>query len=795
MFRNHFKIALRNCWKFRTYTVINLAGLAIGLAACWVLLLYVGHELGYERFHRNADRICRLASHASWEGGKLNLATSSFNFGPVLQQDYPEIVSFTRVSGEAGGLLGNGERRLEVPAAIFADSTFLNIFTFPLLAGDEATALKTPRSVVLSESLARKLFGDPLQALGKTVTWDRNYAETVTGVMKDAPGQSHLHFEALRSMPADFTAGWQSFSIYTYLLLRPEADIKSLESKLQGFYPKYLQPHMGEGVDFHFELQPLKDIHLQSHLDYEISANGNIRVVYIFSLIAALILLIACINYMNISTARASVRVREVGVRKSLGSGRGQIARLFLTESVLITFTAAVLAAVLVSVSLPAFNAVSGMQLVIWNYGTGYTLLILFVFALFTGLAAGAYPALFMAGFETITALKGRMSMRFGNAGFRRVLVTFQFAVAVALIAASIVTWRQMMFVSGKDLGFAKDQVLTFHLHDETLRGRIPALREQLMKNPYVLNVSAVSNPIGGNNLGGNGFKATKNGELQSSVNTKEMMVDERFLETMDIPVVKGRNFSINKPGERYTAMLINETMAKALGFDDPVGEVLQFDVDTMVLSRRIIGVVKDFHTYSLQHKIAPMAMLMAPETTMEDNLYLRLDKTHIPEALRHIEKVYAAFEKNYPLSYQFLDENFSRQYRLENTQRRLFLAFTGLAIFIACMGLFGLAAFTAEQRTKEIGVRKVLGASIAHITALLAGGFLKLVLISVAIAVPLAWWAMSSWLKDFAYRIDLSWWMFAAAGAVALLIAFLTVGYQAVRAATANPADTLRAE
>jgi putative ABC transport system permease protein len=449
---------------------------------------------------------------------------------------------------------------------------------------------------------------------------------------------------------------------------------------------------------------------------------------------------------------------------------------------------------VLVSLALPVFNSMSGLQLGIWHYGTGYTLMALFVFSLLTGLAAGAYPALFMAGFQTIMALKGRLGNGFGSAGFRRPLVVFQFAVAVVLIAASIVTWRQMEFVGGKDLGFAKDQVVTFHVHDPALRERIPAMREQLMKSPWVLNVSAASNPIGGNDIGGYGFKATKNGELQPSVSARDLKVDEHFLETMSIPLVKGRNFSMDRPGERYTAILINEAMAKSLGFDDPVGQVLQFNADT-IRERRVIGVVKDFHFYSLQHKIGPVAMMMPPIAAEEDNLYLRLEQSHIPEALRDIKKTYAAFEKNHPFEYQFLDENFSRQYRLENTQRRLFLAFTGLAIFIACMGLFGLAAFTAEQRTKEIGVRKVLGASIAGVTALLTGGFLRLVLVSVAIATPLAWWAMQYWLNDFAYRISLSWWMFAAAGGMALLIAFATVGYQALKAAMANPADTLRAE
>ncbi|RPD42037.1 ABC transporter permease [Chitinophaga barathri] len=795
MFRNHFKIALRNCWKYRTYTGINLAGLAIGLAACWILLLYVGHELSYERFHEKGGRIYRVASHASWPGNTLNMAKTSVPFGPALQQDNQEIEMYTRIDVEGGGLLTNGTRKVEVGAAMYVDSTFLQMFSFPLLAGDAATALKAPNSVVITETLARKFFNDPLSAMGKQLTWNKDYPETVTGVLKDIPKQSHLKFEALRSMPAGFTGGWQDFSVYTYLALRPGADVKQLEAKLPAFYPKYLKTHMGEGVSFSLELQPLNDIHLHSQLDYEMGPNSNARTVYIFSLIAALILFIACINYMNISTARASVRVREVGVRKSLGSGRGQIARLFLTESVLITLIAAILAAILTSVALPVFNNVSGMSLGLWNYGIGYTLLALFVFAILVGLLAGAYPALFMAGFHTITALKGRLNLRFGNAAFRKGLVTFQFAVAIVLIAASIVTWRQMQFVNGKNLGFAKDQVITFHLHDRALRERIPAIREELKKSPWVQDVAAVSNVIGTNYFGSNGFKIVKNGVPQPSLMTQEFQVDEHFLSTMDIPLVRGRNFSKDRPGERYTTILINETMAKELGPEDPLGQVLQYTAVDTIRERRIIGIVKDFHIYSLQHKIAPAAMMMAPVPSMEDNLYLRLDKTHLPEALRHIEKVYASFEKNYPLEYHFLDENFSQQYKMEHTQRRIFLAFTGLAIFIACMGLFGLAAFTAEQRTKEIGVRKVLGASVAHITALLTTDFLRLVLISVVIAIPLAWWAMQYWLNDFAYRVNLSWWMFAAAGASALLIAFLTVGYQAVRAAMANPADTLKTE
>lgn len=795
MFRNHFKIALRQFWKYRSYTAINLTGLAIGLAACWIILLYVGYEKSYDRFHQQAGRIYRTAVLASWPGTNLRLAPSSAKFGPALQANYPEVETFTRIDVEGGGLLKAGDKSLQTDAAIMADSTFFRVFTFPLLAGNPATALAAPDAVVLSESLARKLFGHPQAAMGKQVTWDLTHANTVTGVMKDVPANSHMHFEAVRSMPAGFSGGWQNFSVYTYILLKPAASVSALRQRLPGFYNRYMKAEMGEGVNFNMVLQPLTDIHLHSELDYELGQNGSARNIYLYTLVALLILMIACINYMNISTARSTIRIKEVGVRKSLGSMQQQVAGLFLMESVLLTLIAAILAIVLTALVLPYFNIVASTTLWLWQYGVGYTLLALVVFALLTGLLAGSYPAFIMSGFKAVHALKGRLNSRFGNSQLRRGLVTFQFAVAIVLIAVSIVCWRQMQYMQHKNLGFQKDQLVTFHLHDRALRNNVAAIKAELKKSPYIECVAASGNPIGRNNIGSNAFWAEKdNGFEKTSLVTQNFTVDEDFVSTLGLQMAEGRNFSASHPADRYTAILVNETMVKEMGLKNPVGKRVQFQADTL-RERRIIGVVKDFHIYSLQHKIGPVALIMPPAPSWEDNMYVRLQKGNIPQGLQHIEKVYAQFEKNYQLDLHFTDDDFARQYASEQAQGKVFMLFTALAIIIACLGLFGLAAFTAEQRTREIGIRKVLGASVTDITGMLSRDFLRLVLLAAIPAIPLALWATHRWLQDFAYRITLSWWMFALAGALAMLVALCTVGYQALRAALSNPSRSLRSE
>lgn len=797
MFRNHLLIAWRNLVRFKYYSLINIAGLSIGMAACWLLLLYVQRETSYDNFYPQANRIYRAVNHATWSGGNLHLASTSAPFAAVLKKDYPEIEQITRVEADGGAALKYGQKKLEVGDMFFVDSTFFEVFNFPVAAGDAAAALAQPNSLVLTRSLAKKLIGSPEEAVGKTILTEDSTAYTVSAVMEDVPSNSHFSFSGLRVMPPDYNAnGWQNFDVYTYLLLQDGADAKALESKLPAFFERYLKPRMGE-VTYKMELQPVKDIHLRSHLDYEISPNGNIMYIYIFLCIGLLTLLIACINYMNLATARASARIREVGVRKSMGSGREEIARLFLTESMLLTFFAALTAMGLVALLLPWFNDFTGSKVQLWQFGVLRTIAVMLLLALLTGLLAGVYPAVFMSGFKVINSLKGKLGNS-GHAGFRKGLVTFQFVIAIILTGSTMVAYDQLQYMMHKNLGFNKDQVLSFHLPDQQMRNKIPVLKEQLLRNPQVQQVAAASNPIGRNNIGGHGFFFEQNGSISdASVIAQNYMVDADYLKTLGITLKSGRNFSDTGESDMHHAVLINETLAKALNWDDPIGKRVQFKTDQAGTraERVVIGVMKDFHIYSLQHKIAPLVLEMPPFTSMEDNIYVKVSKTDIPATVAYIEKVFHSFDPGHQFDYSFIDQNFAKQYAGEQKQETIFMLFAVLALFIACLGLFGLAAFTAVQRTKEIGVRKTLGATTGNIVKLLSKDFLQLLLIAAVVAFPVTWWIMDRWLNNFAYHAGISIWVFVLTGSAVVVIALATVSFHAMKAALANPVKSLRAE
>ncbi|MET3880015.1 ABC transporter permease [Chitinophaga sp. OAE865] len=797
MFRNHLLIAWRNLVRFKYYSLINIAGLSIGMAACWLLLLYVQRETSYDNFYPQANRIYRAVNHATWSGGNLHLASTSAPFAAVLKKDYPEIEQITRVEADGGAALKYGQKKLEVGDMFFVDTTFFEVFNFPIAAGDAAAALAQPNSLVLTRSLAQKLIGGPEEAVGKTILTDDSTAYTVSAVMEDVPSNSHFSFSALRVMPPDYNAnGWQNFDVYTYLLLRDGADAKALESKLPAFFERYIKPRMGE-VTYKMELQPVEDIHLHSHLDYEISANGNILYIYIFLCIGLLTLLIACINYMNLATARASARIREVGVRKSMGSGREEIARLFLTESMLLTFFAALTAMGLVALLLPWFNSFTGSQVQLWQFGVLKTIVVMLLLALLTGLLAGVYPAVFMSGFKVINSLKGKLGNS-GHAGFRKGLVTFQFVIAIILTGSTMVAYDQLQYMMHKNLGFNKDQVLSFHLPDQQMRNKIPVLKEQLLRNPQVQQVAAASNPIGRNNIGGHGFFFEQNGSIsEASVIAQNYMVDADYLKTLGITLQSGRNFSDTGESDMHHAVLINETLAKTLNWDNPIGKRVQFKIDQEGnrAERVVIGVMKDFHIYSLQHKIAPLVLEMPPFPSMEDNIYVKVSKTNIPATVAYIEKVFHSFDPGHQFDYSFIDQNFAKQYAGEQKQETIFMLFAVLALFIACLGLFGLAAFTAVQRTKEIGVRKTLGASTGNIVKLLSKDFLQLLLIAAVVAFPVTWWIMDRWLNNFAYHAGISIWVFVLTGGAVVVIALATVSFHAMKAALANPVKSLRAE
>ncbi|MGG7663059.1 ABC transporter permease [Dyadobacter sp. BHUBP1] len=798
MLFNYLKISIRNFRKQRLFSGLNILGLGIGIAAVWLMVLYVADELSYDRFHAKADRIYRVTQEAEWETGSFKLAPTSAPFAPALQNEYPEIEKTVRISAEGGGKIRFEEKQVDAPDIFFTDGSVFDVFSYSFLYGNPATALREPQKIVLTKTLATRIFGDASKAMGQTVFFSNNYPNVITGVMEDVPANSHLNFSALRSLPADYTGGWQDGDIYTYLLLKDGTDAKKLEAKFPAFYAKYLQKQMGN-ADYHLNLQPLTSIHLHSHLDYEIGTNGNIKTVYIFSAIAFLILVIACINYMNLYTARSLKRVREVGVRKAIGSQRFQLIGQFLTESFMTTILAGFVGFLLAKAALPFFNQLAEKSLSLdFQNNDMLTIGIAGTFLLLIGLLSGLYPALMLSGYRPVIALKGQLGSHTGGAVFRQSLVVFQFIATVVMIACSGIVYRQIRYVNHKDLGFNKEQVLTFHIDKNEVRTQVGALKEKLEQNPVIEGAAAASNPIGNNTIGSAAFFIeTNHGEIPSSTQmTQRFMADADYLRTMEIKLLRGRDFIKNSPTDLAGSILVNEALANKQGWSNPVGKRLRYpaDKDGKAKELTVVGVIKDFHIYSLQHKIEPLVIQLAPPQE-QDNMYVRINVAKTPEALAYIREVYKTFDAEARPEFQFLDENFAKQYQAEQRQGSVLLAFAILAILIACLGLFGLAAFAAEARTKEIGVRKVLGASVQDVVLMLSKDFVKLVLVAIAIGTPIAVYAMSEWLQNFEYRETLSWWIFAVAGVIAIVIALATVSSQALKSALANPVKALRAE
>ena len=798
MIRNYFKIALRNLVKNKVYSFINIGGLAVGITIFSLISLYVYDEMSFDNSHKKADSIVRLVHHAAWEGREVHHAVTSAAFAPALKAEFAEIKEAVRIVPEGGGVISFKNKTIKAGNILFADKNVFDVFTFPFLAGNPKTALAEPNTIVITESLAKKIFGTAQNALNQTIEFDKTMTNKVTGIVQDIPGNSHLQFEGLRSLPTGFTGGWQDSNLYTYLLLDNGVDKNVLEAKLPRFAQKTILKEMPV-LSYKMELQPLRAIHLHSNLQYEISANNSINRIYLFMALAGLILVIAMINYMNLATARAGIRIREVGVRKAIGSTQRDLMGLFIVESLTFSTIASIIAAFFVVSLLPFFNQLADKSLDLNRFGIISSVGILAIFSLGIGLMSGSYPAFFLSRFKTILAIKGLTGSLNQSVFFRKSLVVFQFAATIILIAGAWVIYQQLQFSANKDLGFNRQQVVTLHIDDRNLRSKISSLKEQLMKNPLIENVAAAGNPIGNNNLGQTPYYFEK-ADGSISTNSKivqQLVVNASFVPTMDIKMHSGDNFSENKPTDITGGALINETLMKELGFSNPIGKRIQVKINNEggVAERQIIGVFKDFHTYSLQHKVEPMVLAMRTEANEYDNLYIKLNTSKTKEALAHIEKTFREFDKSSPIEINFLNQNFARQYESEQKQGVLSLYFAIISVLLACLGLFGLAAFTAQQRVKEIGVRKVLGASISSIFFLLNKDFIKLVLIASIIAIPTAVILMNNWLQNFAYTIEIHWWVFVGSGFGALFIALLTVSYQAIRAALMNPVKALKTE
>ena len=795
MIKSYFKIAWRNLNKHRVFSLINIFGLAIGITAFCIIALYVADELSFDRFNTKADRIFRVVQHGTWNGGKFDIAVTSAPYAAALKNDYPQVEDAVRLNGEGGGKITYGEKHFNGTDILFADNSVFNIFTYKFIYGDPKTALIKPQSIVLTKTMANLIFGTAESALNKSLVFDGGESSTVTGVIDDVPANSQISFAALRAFPAGYNNPWGASDLLTYVLLKHPEDAKALEANSRQFFNKYLATDLGN-VNFQWEFQPLTSIHLHSNLSYDFPSNGNITYVYVFTIVGLLILFIAIINYVNLATARSSIRIKEIGVRKVIGSDRTQLMLLFFAESVLLTLLATGVGAVFIHLSLPYFNQLSGKTLVLWQFGQVITIAGFILFACIVGLLSGLYPALFLSGFKTIPAMKGHMGNQTSTVLFRKGLVIFQFVTTIVMITGSCVIYSQLHYVLNKDMGFNKNQVLTFHITDRSARAKADAIKQQLLQNPLIKSVAVAGNPIGNNDLGTHDFNMDVSGKATPNSRVVQTLeVDEDFIPAMEIKLAKGRDFIKNSATDKTESIIINETLVKELGWKTPVGTRVITGINNgKPVYKTVIGVIKDFNTYSLQHKVMPMVLSMPQNTKDGDNLYIRISNNNTPEALNYISKVYSTFDSNKP-EFHFLDENFARQYHTEQKQGDLLMVFTVLAISIASMGLFGLVTFTAQQRNKEIGIRKILGANMSNIVNLLSKDLIKLVIIATIIAVPIAWWAMSLWLQDFAYRIPIQFWMFALASGLAILIAFVTVGFQSVKAAVAKPVKSLRNE
>lgn len=804
MLKNYLKIALRNLLRHKGYSLINILGLAVGMASCILILLYVHDELSYDKYHKDADQIYRVTREWFNSDGasSLHLGHVAPPIGPLLKIDFPEIQQMVRITDGNNPLIRHQDKVFQEERFYFADPNIFEIFTLPLLKGDPQKALTDPNSVVLTPTMARKYFGGE-EPLGQVLNIDGRADLKITGVMQEVPVNSHFHFDFLGSMKLlelvygdDEFKNWGSNNYTTYLLFPQNYSIENFKKAV----PDFIGRHHPDGKEAipktTLHLQRLTDIHLHSHLDSEIEANGNIVYVYIFSAIAFFLLLIACINFMNLATARSANRAKEVGLRKVVGADRRQLIRQFLGETVVMALIALLLAVVLVEAALPQFNAFAGKELALRSQGMLFILASLLGVTLFVGIVAGSYPAFFLSHFQPVAVLKGQ-KIGSTRSRFRSVLVIFQFAISIILIVGMGVVYNQLEYCRTKNLGLNKEHIVVLPA-DQNIVQRYPDIRNQLLQHPQIAGVAASKRVPSGRLLDSSGGSVI-DGEKSEPLNFRiaNVRVDHSFIDTYGIQMAAGRNFSTEFPTDSTEAFILNETAVAKIGWPSPdaaVGKPFQYGNRI----GRIIGVVKDFNYESLHQPITPIILLIAPQSFNSISVKMRAAQpADIATALEFLKQKWQEYRPNFPFQYSFIDERYEQLYQSEHRLGQIFGAFSLLAVFIACLGLFGLASYTAEQRTKEIGVRKVLGASLGNIVLLLSKEFVRLVGVATLSSWPIAYYAMDRWLQEFAYRININHQLltFLLAALLAFAIALLTVSFQALKAAMTNPVEALRYE
>jgi len=794
MFKNYFKTAWRNLVKNKAFSFINIIGLAVGMTSCFLIFLYISFETSYDNFHSKADRIYRVVTDTKTPSETITQGATTTPIAINMKKDFPEVEDAVRLRRD-GFLVRKGNVKFQEERSVLADSTLFNVFDFPLIAGDKNTALKEPMSVILSQTAAKKYFGNEEPLGQQLLLTGKAINATVTGVMKDIPENSQIQADMFVSMSSyqqiygspTSDSEWTNHAYYTYLLLKPHTDAKALERK----FPAFMEFHHGAQakqlqMQDYLTLEPLRDVYLKSRRDGFVT--GNINNVYIFSIIAVFILLIACINFINLTTARSAERAKEVGIRKVVGAGRFQLAGQFIGESVLICLIAFVLSVVMCALVLPLFNQLAGKEISSGIFNNPLYILSLFLLSVSIGVIAGFYPSFVLSSYKPVSVLKGRFSTGTKGLILRKGLVVFQFTISIVLIVGTIVVYMQLNYMRNQDLGFSKDQEIIINTNFDKNKD---AFKQSLFSIPGVLSSSYSSSVPGSGNNSAYSQVQNKTGEMQKT-NLDLYFVDYDYIKQYDLKVAAGRAFSKDFATDSTQAMMINESAAKLLGYASPQ-EAIGRNFDQWGRKGKIIGVLKDFHYKSLQQPIQPLTMRIEPSGF--GTISIKVAAANLPSTLKAIEGKWNQIIPNRPFEYYFLDDFFNKQYKAEANFGNLFFNFAVLAIFISCLGLLGLSSYSTIQRTKEIGVRKVLGASVSNIVNLLSIEFIKLVLIALIIASPIAWFGMDKWLQDFAYRTNLSWWVFALAGIVAILIAFLTISFQAIKAAMANPVKSLRTE
>ena len=807
MFKNYLKTAIRGLRKNPGFTAINILGLSVGLATCLLIVFYVVDELGYDRFNKKADSIMRVNLEIKFGGNNSAYAQTMAPLAQVLNTEFPDVEKAVRLKGRGGVHVKKDNENIQEDMVVYSDPGLFDVFTLPMVDGNAASALVEPNSVVITESISKKYF-NKVNVVGQTLVLNDHENYKITGVIKDISKQSHFNYDfflSMSSLQESKETTWLSNNFNTYVLLKPGADYRKLNAQLPAMMHKHIDAEMKSvihlsmdefekaGNYFKMSLTPLTDIHLYSNRVGELGRNGNILYVYIFSAIAIFILLIACVNFMNLSTARSSNRAREVGVRKVLGSPRKSLIAQFLTESVLVTFASTLIAVVIAWLMLPLFNQIANKELAITVQSFIWLLPAMITIAVVIGCLAGFYPAFFLSAFQPVDVLKGKLSTGFKGGRLRSFLVVFQFSISIILIIGTLVIYNQLNYIQNKNLGYDRNQVLIVK-NTGALGDQAKIFKQE------VKQISGVQEATLTGFLPTADYRSSSATFQDPTLDQKRAIlpqvwsVDEDYLNTLDIKVVSGRNFSTQLHTDS-SAVIINETAARLLGQKSPLNKPLYRFMDNTgknVKRYAIVGVVKDFHFSSLRDNISPVTLYLENNY---DALSIKINTKNLPALLAQIKNKWNSLAPNQHFAYSFMDQDFEATYRSEQRIGKILMIFTSLAIAIACLGLFGLAAYAAEQRTKEIGIRKVLGADVTVIVAMLSKDFIKLVLIAILISSPLAWFFMQKWLQGFAYRVNFQWWIIALAGAGAILIAFITISFQSVKSALANPIKSLKTE